>query len=227
MKRILFGLALVLGTPQAFAAAATDTAATISYEFRTVSSEGVTKDTRFQERLYRAGNQLWTERVLPKQAPHEKQDKDHADHEHDLALGAAAKYIVRDERGQLNLQFVRVEDKMVIQTEPRDYPEVGFDGSWDSAYYLINPAQLKKMQKLAGKAPVANASWYEQKTNAYVRRVLWADDKQMPLLIETSSRDGSRYSKTTITPESLPAANQLPWSRLASYQRRAYIDLLD
>ena len=221
------GLLAIVGAVQA---GPLDLAATLTYEYHSVTADGVVKDSRFQEKLYRVGNQVWTERILPANTPHNDaghdEHKHKHKHKHDLGLAAAAKHVVRDARGNLNLDFVRRADRQIIHAEQRDYAELGFDGSWAGAYFIVNPLQLQKMQKLKRPA-AAGQVWYEQQQQDRFVRVLWSETRQIPLLIESGSSNGNLYARTAIKPEAMPQLNQLPWNRLAGYRRKDYVDLLD
>lgn len=224
-EKLAVGLLALAGS--AVQAGPLDLAATLTYSYHAVTADGVTKESRFQEKLYRVGNQVWTERILPANAPRDAKDgHDEHEHKHDLGLAAAAKHIVRDARGNLSLNFVRRADRQIIHAEQRDYSELGFDGSWEGAYYIVNPQQLQKMQRLKRPA-AAGEVWYELRQQDRFVRVLWSEARQLPLLIESGSFDGSLYAKTEIKSEALPRLSQLPWNQLAHYQRKDYVDLLD
>ncbi|MBM3114908.1 hypothetical protein [Jeongeupia naejangsanensis] len=225
--RSLFCFAL-LATPLAHAAALPDAAATITYESRVVTAEGVTKQTRFQERWLRSKDNVWSERIVPANAlpesVHEGEHGGEHDHHHDMNFATAAKYVYLDAKGVVALNFVRPAQKTVIVMGKGDYAQVGFDGSWQAAATLVDRKQLDKMTRVAKPAP-DGASWYEQRQNKQYVRVLWSSARQLPLSIESGRDDGSSWSRITVAPQALPAT--LPWTRMAGYTRKDYMDLLD
>ncbi|GHD57912.1 hypothetical protein [Jeongeupia chitinilytica] len=225
--RSMFGLTM-LAASIGHAAPLPDAAATITYESRVVTAEGVTKQTRFQERWLRSKDKVWSERIVPANAlPESAHDGDHGgehDHHHDMNFATAAKYVYLDPKGAVALNFVRPVQKTVIVMGKGDYAQVGFDGSWEAAATLIDRKQLDRMSKLSKPAP-AGANWYEQRQNKQYVRVLWSSAQQLPLTIETGRDDGSSWSRISVARQAVPA--RWPWADIAGYTRKDYMDLLD
>ncbi|KAF0813669.1 hypothetical protein IGB42_02021 [Andreprevotia sp. IGB-42] len=221
MKALI--LSLVLAAGAAHAAPLPDAAALITYETRVVSAEGVTKQTAFQERWVRSRDHVWSERVVPANAVHEHEAND--GHEHDLNFATAAKHVYMEKGGKPALQFVRRPQKTIIRMGESEYAQFGFDGSWDSSALLIDRRQLANMRKIAKPATEAGASWLEQRKGEQYIRVLWSETRQMPLVIESGTQDGGSWSRLTMKPQAMPAV--LPWTQLAGYVRKDYMDLLD
>lgn len=206
---------------------ATPVAAILTFESRVVTAEGVTKNTHFQERFIRTDNMVWSQRIAPRAEPSHGREDSHEhghEHKHNLNFALAAKWIVRTQDNQVQFQFVRAEDKTIIVPRVSEYGTLGFDGRWETAYYLLDPAELAKMRKLAEPA-AKNASWYESKNSAMFTRILWDEVQQLPLAIETGSIDGSASNKISLTLVAAPKT--LPWKELAAYESIAYEDLLD
>lgn len=221
MKTLI--LPLLLATGLTHAASLPDAAALITYESKLVSAEGVTKQTTFQERWVRSRDHVWSERVVPGNAVQEHHDGD--GHNHDLNFATAAKHVFLDGKGKPALQFVRKAQKTVITMGESEYAQFGFDGSWDGSAALIDRKQLAEMQKLKQAAPEAGASWYEQRKGEHFMRVLWSETRQLPLVVESGTQNGSSWSRLTVKPQALPAT--LPWTQLAGYRQKSYMDLLD
>ncbi|PHV12071.1 hypothetical protein [Chitinimonas sp. BJB300] len=221
MKTFTVGFCLATTLP---AFAATDMAGTLSYAYRMVSTEGVTKQGSFQERFVRSADNIWTERIIPANASTERHDEPGDKHDHSLAT--AGKLITRDAQGNLRLAFVRTREKAIYTTLSSNYNTVGFDGSWEGNWSLVNPAQFKKMTQ-SKRAAAPGAVWYEIQTKGAFERVLWHQQNQIALVIESGTDNGNRYSKTTFTPSAFPSKAALPWNKLAGYAKRDYDDLLD
>ncbi len=221
-------IGLVLGVLAQTATAAPDLAATLTYETHELTNEGVSRITRFQERFLRAGNQVWTERLIPLQARYVT-----GGHVHSARCGKlhmlplSAKLITRQANGQLKLQFVQPLSQTIIDTDTRDYPEVGFDNAWDRAYYLVDKQALQRMKKMSRASDVDRATWYEQEGAGQFTRVLWSAQHQVPLVIESGTTNGTRLTRTTVNLEAMPSKHLLPWGHLGSMQHKDYIDLLD
>lgn len=211
---------LVLATT--LAAAPPELSALIRYTQRVHTPDGMTKETRFQEQLVRTRNQVWQARVLPAAQAHAHEEDEAHGHLHPGDLATAARHLTRQPDGSLTLAFVKPEDHVIIAADPRDYPEVGFDGSWEAAFHLVDPASLKAMTRRPGPR---GATWYEQKGPRQFLRVLWDARHQLPLCIESGTHDGTRFTRTEVLPRPLPA--RLPWAETVGFAKKDYVDLLD
>jgi len=216
--RLLFCLLLAtLGlqaTPPALSAR-------IRYTQRLETPDGLTKTVVFEEQLFRTQDRVWQERILrDRPTPGHAGEESHL---HPKDLGVAARYLSRDPSGALSLTFVHPLG-LKIHAEPRDYPEVGFDGSWASAFHLLDPARLSAMKPLDRQAP-KGAAWFESRDQSQFLRVLWSRELELPLKIEAGSLDGHRLNLTEVTPSVLPS--KFPWESLQGLQEKEYTDLLD
>lgn len=212
-------LALLL-TGNAIAAPLT---AVMTYESSVLTTEGVKKNSWFQEQFIRDTNVIWTQRLIPAQAP-KHQEQGHEEHEHNLNFATAGKWLVRDKDNQITFKFVRTDEKKIIAPRLTEYGPLGFDGQWETAYYLINRATLKTMTKLNRQAP-AGAIWYEKRNASEFARILWDEKNQLPLSIENGTLDGNQLDKISLT--IVPTPKQLPWVQLSGFDTIAYEDLLD
>ncbi len=221
--RAIFGLALL----PALASAASQPqplSAIMTFESKVLSSEGVEKQTRFQERLIRDGRNVWTVRLLPAGTPpHVHQAGDHQ-HKHDTNFVLAAKWIALDAQQKAQLKFVRQETKTIITPRTEEFAGLGFDGSWEHAAYLLDRSALQQMRVLNKPAP-AGCQWYERSGDKLYTRVLWDQAWQLPRQIETGSLDGLSFNRISIERRPMPAT--MPWRTLAGYRAVAYEDLLD
>ncbi len=196
-------------------------AALVTTEQRQTTADGLTKQVRFQERLVRAGDRVWLERVIPQGAPGSGESQEH----HHLDLDVAARFVQRDSSGAMHVAFVHRGERTVVQTEPRDYPEVGFHDSWAVVSHLVDPAILQTMRPLARRATEAGARWYEKRTEAGYLRVQWSSRRKIALAVESGSADGHRFHRTTVA--FVPYPKVRPWEELGGYAQKEYTDLLD
>ena len=213
--------------------AAPDIAAEIRYQSQAITPDGITKSSRHIDHFIRAGEQVWLERQIPaavRQHPHDH----HEDHPgqghhrldvHDVDLDAAAKYITRLPDGKADLTFVNRPRKLTVHIESENYQTVGFNGDWNTAYNLIDPAHVKKMRPLLHRPAPAGRRWYTESDERSYLNILWDQAKGFPLQIESGQRDGSL--KRTVTIHYRPLPKTLPWTQLRDYSAKDYNDLLD
>lgn len=220
-KFLLCALALA---STAAAAPTADLALRVDHEITTLSADGVTRITRYRERLLRQGEQTWRARVLPAgahdAAEHERGGKPHKH----LDLAASARWVTRNADGSLRVRMVDAHERQIVDLAPVDYANVDFDGKWASAVHLLDPARLQRMQPLTQPAP-AGARWYESRGGELQVRVLWDEQAQYPRRIESRDASGNHRALAVVTREPLPAV--LPWTRLDGYAHKDYSDLLD
>jgi len=222
MKNILL---LIFAISFVSTAKAAPLAAIMTFESMTLTTDGVRKQTQFQERFIRDNNMIWSERILPSTVQQHRHDEaNEQEHHHDLNFATAGKWISRNANNQVNFAFVREHEKKIIQPRNSEYGMLGFNGEWETAYYLVDRSVLKKMT--ATKKGTTDATqWYEKKDATQLTRVLWDERKEIPLSIETSRLDGTMSNKITLVITAAPAV--LPWNNLQTYQTQAYEDLLD
>lgn len=230
MKRYIGLWFVVLAWPGLGAAAAVpDIDAVLSYQSHAVSRNGITKESRFQERLIRREGYIWTERVLP-QSVYKEHDletpTEHAAHEH-FDFDSAARLLTRDSNGKLQLDYVDVARTTVVRVPPGEYEATGFGSTWASAASLVEPRAIASMKKLDKASPVAGASWHEESKGQHYNRVLWSDKLQIALQIESGTRDGAVLRRTTIKLLPLTANARLPWLGMSKLQQKEYDDFMD
>ncbi|OXJ10919.1 hypothetical protein [Burkholderia sp. HI2500] len=246
MKRQLLCV-LACGWVALPALAAADLDAVLLHESRTVSADGVTRTTMYRERMVRRDGHVWVERVLPVAAAGgHGNDHDH-DHDHDAGVRtgvqpaaahaghkhfnfqAAARHVTYDGK-TARIEYVDAANRTVVSVPPAEYETTGFDGSWDNAYYVTPPSQLKRLA-VAKRGDVPGTRWYEQAVDTPgargVNRILWSETLQAPLSVEYRSADGRVVRKLTLTPAAAARRETLPWQALASYTRKEYADYLD
>ncbi len=231
MKRLLLLLVFLLPLSASSASldkGRKDLAAILTHESHVLTAEGVSKDTRYQERFIRKNEHVWAERIVPDKVQAEAEKPGAREgHKHDFNFNLAAKHIVKDVNGIPAISFVNRHDKLVVAVGKEEYQSIGFDGSWESAYHLVSPALVRKLALSGAPSPVANARWYEKNDKDDFFRVLWAEDLELPLVIESGARNGVRHNKVTAKIVALPQAAVLPWVNLQNFEHKDYNDLLD
>ena len=187
---------------------------------RTTGSDGITRTTEYAERVYRRASQLWIERVLPAGA-HSVADhaKAGADHRH-IDASTAARWISRAADGSLNVHLVPPHDSVVVAVAKTDYANIGFDGSWDAAWHLMDPAALKRLER---HAPNGDLVRYDAKSAEQAIEVVWSQRGGHPMSVLSTA--GLTQRKTTV--QSIAPPRVAPWDQLGKLNRKDYSDYLD
>jgi hypothetical protein len=218
-------LALLLAGPCTAALAADpDLDLLVEHDLTEIGADGVTRNVHFQERFHRRDGMIWIERVIPAGA-HEAGAHSSADHEHKhMDLAAAARWITLEGGTLPRVRLVNGVDRVVVEVPAAEYGEIGFDGSWESAWHLLDPRQLQSMRPAPGQAP-AGTRWYQAAAGQQTVRVLWDEKARIPRRIESSNAAGT--SRKRMTASDVAAPRSAPWKTLAGYQQKEYSDYLD
>lgn len=208
--------------------AAPDVSLEVTHHSMSVGADGVRRSSDFSERVVRWGDTVWVERVLP---PGAHQDLDHAkskvgaakDHKH-ADLSAATRWIQRGPDNKVRLRLVSVHDQVVVDVATTEFATVGFDGSWTSAYHLMDPEALKKFKPLE---KTAAGQWFESpvKPGGNVVRILWDAQRELPVKVSTRNAQGNIERSTVV--KVLPMVRQKPWDAVAKFTTKDYSDFLD
>lgn len=203
---------------------AQDLALQVEHVTTSIGSDGVTRTTRFGERLVRHDDQSWLERVLP---PGAHDEADHqaggADHKH-MDVSAASRWVTRSADGKLAVRIVDAHGRRLFDVGPPDYANIGFDGQWTTASQLLDPLQVRKMVPVKA-ATAEGTRLYELTGRDHRVQVLWDERGQFPRRIESSNARGTLRSVMTATRIPMPA--RMPWAGLEGYREHGYSDLLD
>lgn len=203
----------------------------IQYTSKILTPEGVTRESRYQETMLRRPGHVWSARVLPPtgethnaHASSQKvtlKSEKHAEFNHVVLPRHVAL-----ENGKLQLSYIDTKARQVVSIPAPEYDNVNFDGSWDNAYYLLDPKWLQTLPVTQRPSPVAGAVWHEREKNGVFERVLWDRQKQIPLMVETGNLGATFYHRMEVKVQS-SLKSSLPWMGLQKYGQKEYSDYLD
>lgn len=196
----------------------------IRYYSRVLTPEGVLRESRYEERMVRRRDHVWTARVLPAESTREEPAGEEHEHKH-FNYVVLPRHVVRD-GNRVRLEFVDVRERAVVSIAPSEYENVNFDGSWVNAFFLADPQQVAALPVTNRTSAIAGAHWHEQEKNGVFRRVLWDEKRMVPLVIESGNRQNTFYRRIEIMPQPKLAAT-LPWQGIAGYAQKEYADFLD
>ncbi|MGU5792241.1 hypothetical protein ACV1DW_05350 [Aeromonas hydrophila] len=202
-----------------------DLAARIRYQDRVTSSDGISKESQWQEKWLRVGDQVWSQRLIPlplARAYHATHDATPG-HKH-FTHQMAARWVTRDQQGMLQLRYADSWHNQLVEVPEEEYGQVAFKPDWPRIRHLINPALLQEMIPLDEAAP-EQARWYEKREGNQRTRILWSSRWQLPLVVESASLDGYRSYRMEVTLKPLPKS--LPWQQLEGYQTLDLRDFFD
>ncbi|MET0265060.1 MAG: hypothetical protein ABW202_05550 [Duganella sp.] len=230
---LLLSALCMAGTVQAVATAperAADLDLNIVYYNKVITPDGVTRESRYEEKMLRRPGHVWSTRVLPAQAKsghdgHDGHGHAHEDgHRHGLNHIVMARHVIMDSKTP-RLEFVDAKQRAVVAIPPTEFDNVNFDGSWERSFYLLDPRTLKTMAPSKRASTVAGARWREREDAGGYERVLWDEQRQIPLVIESGDKAGTFYRRVDVTPQ--PKLAEMPWKKLQGYAQREYADFLD
>lgn len=202
-----------------------DLAARIRYQDRVTSSDGISKESQWQEKWLRVGDQVWSQRLIPlplARAYHAAHDATPG-HKH-FTHQMAARWVTHNQQDELQLRYADNWHNQLVEVPEEEYGQVAFKPDWPRIRHLINPALLQEMTPLDEPAP-EQARWYEKREGKQRTRILWSSRWQLPLVVESASLDGYRSYRMEVTLKSLPKA--LPWQQLEGYQTLDLRDFFD
>lgn len=183
-------------------------------------ADGIKRSTEFSERISRSKDNIWVSRVMPAKA---HSDHDHAkgskEHKH-IDKSTASRWISKDAAGATQIKLVPNDQKMLVNVSKTDWENVGFDGSWDAAWGLIDPATLKRMK--AGSVS-GDLTTYTLAEKGRTVKVIWNRTLNIPMSVESS--DGTSRRQTSV--EVLKTALTRPWEQSRSFTTKDYSDYLD
>ena len=207
---------LAASAASAAGAGAPDLDLTILHYSRTMTAEGVLRESRYEEKMLRRPGHVWRQRVLPAGPVHTHGHPNYA---------VLPQHVIL-ERGKVRLEAVNPHERELIAIPPAEYENVGFDGSWENAFFLIDPKRIAALPLSQRPSAVAGAHWREQVRGGMFQRVLWDERRKVPLVVETGDRAGTTFARITIAARP-PAARPLPWNALKGFAQKEFADFLD
>lgn len=183
-------------------------------------ADGIKRSTEFAERMSRSKDNVWVSRVLPAKA--------HADHDHargdkahkHIDVSTASRWISKDAAGIAQISLVPNDEKVLVNVSKTDWENVGFNGSWDAAWGLIDPASLKRMKTGTVSGELTTYTLAEKGRSM---KVVWNTSLRLAVLVESSDASSRRQTKVQV----LRAAPSRPWDQLRGYAKKDYSDYLD
>ena len=221
--------------PAAVTSNAPDLDLNIHYYNKVLTPEGVTREASYDETMLRRPGHVWVARTLPKnvQDAHDDHGKDkkkgdtpskEGKHKHFNHV-VIPRHIAL-ENNQPRIEFINAADKELIAIPPSEYENVNFDGSWENAFYLVDLQTIKAMTVSTKASPVPGARWREREKNGVFQRVLWDEQKQIPLIIESGNKEATFYRRVDIKPQA-STTREVPWSNTKGFAKKEYADFLD
>ncbi len=215
-----------VASPVPVAPAAPMTVLRVEHHLASLGADGVQRDARFAERVYRQGDRVWIARELPAAAAHADpdhgHDSPHAGHKH-AETDIAPRWIERGAGGVLNVRVVSEAQQKTYRVEPAEYGNIGFDGSWATAYHLLDPASLKAMR--ADGPARGGVQTYRVRQGEHTVTVDWDLAGQYPRRVESRNASGTQRKLTRVSV--LPAPVAAPWVGAQRYTSADYTDLMD
>ena len=197
--------------------------AEVLVESKVLGADGILRSTRFTGTLMRREAEVWTRRQLPAGSAH-VHPAGGAAHKHFNPLEAGR--LVSLEAGRTELRFILSEDRVVVSVPSAEYANVGFEGSWERAYYMVTMAELARMKPVKRASPVKGAIWYGRDQGGLFERVLWDPALSIARVIESGSVAGDKWFQVSVTPRGM-SAGTVPWRRTQGYEQKRYSDFLD
>ncbi|WP_296556922.1 hypothetical protein [Pigmentiphaga sp.] len=240
MKRMAWCLAALLPLGPAVAQKATAQPAQAAPDLnlrieRYASStgrDGVQRESRYTDLMVRRAGSVWIERDFPAalrasdehghDAHEQGGPEPHAGHSHADTVGSPL-WLQRDTAGKVAVRMVLRKQRKVLDIDEANYGNVGYNGSWDITYGVVDPASLKRMQPDG--APAKGVQRYRLARGESMITVDWDMKGQYARRVETRGPHGLSVNRITVTAAPAPAV--LPWKAVEGYERGDYSDLLD
>lgn len=188
--------------------------------------EGVTREARYAEKMVRRPGHVWVARILPKHAGghHDEPDAAGSGHKH-FNHALMARHVTL-ENNTLSVEYIDAHRKAVVAIPASEYGNVNFDGSWANAFFLLDPSLLKAMAPSGRHSSIPGAQWREREKNGMFERVLWDEQKKIPLVIESGDKAATFFRRVEVKPQAV-LARKSPWEKLDGFARQEYSDFLD
>lgn len=216
MRLVIGSILLTLGITSLHAAPLLS--ATITRETQTIGNDGVTRTSVFQERMYRNNQNIWIERVLPKQHTHKPHEHGHKH----LDLAEAAQHYFINNKKQPELKLILTEDKTVVHLQDADIEMLGLSSCWKCVYSLIDPNTLKNMTVIKKDS---STTWYESKNKRNKMTIEWDNRNNIAKKVDIRSLDGKRYDTLKANIQQVNIVE--PWKNYSKFKNKDYADFGD
>ncbi len=205
-----------------------DLDARILVESKTIGADGVTRTSQYEETFMRRGQQVWMQRIRPKPVAAHDHAKEKSGHKHLDPFAGGRLIGLADGKAQMDL--VLPDEKQVVNIPSVEFGNLGFDGSWERAYYLIALQEFKRSKILKAtqrKSEFPDAVWHERKGDIN-ESILWDSKRMVPRVIESSNAQGTQWRRITVTLQN-SVARVVPWSEtvVKNYDQMRYSDFMD
>lgn len=232
------GMSMVAAHATASATQAPDLDLVIQHYSKVLTPEGVTRETRYEEKMLRRATHVWIARVLPAaMADRSGNDAEHKtdkkkvklnveEHQHKQFNYTVMPRHVMLENGKVRVEYINRHEKEIVSIPVSEYDNVNFDGSWRNTYYLLDPDLVKSMPLSGQYSAIAGARWRVRENAGLFQRVLWDDKRQIPMIIESGDNAATFYHRVEIKLQT-GLTRALPWQNLHAYAQKEYADFLD
>jgi hypothetical protein len=216
IKFIFLAIASAMHLP----AMAKDLELLVSHKSVVRGADGIKRTIEFSEKIIRTNDQVWIERVLPV-ATHEHAKSAKESHaQKTLDVESAVRWISRTDNGEVQMRLVPPNTKVLVNVGKVDYSNIGFDGSWTTAWNLLDPQTLKKMSLDSTRSTVKN---YSQSNGSRTIKIAWNTTINIPEKITMADGSSERETKVQV----ISQRPTLPWTQVAKYAQKDYSDFLD
>ena len=180
-----------------------------------IGSDGVQRETRYADLMYRRADMVWIERDYPAalrqrgtwtrrrtSGPGSACRPFPCKHDGLAPLGAARC------RRQDQVRMVLRKQHKVLDIDEANYGNVGYNGSWAATYGIADPRQLQRMQPDG--APAQGVQRYRQARGESQVLIDWDIQGQYARRIEIQGPHGLSVSKVTVTDAAAPSPRPGP-----------------
>jgi hypothetical protein len=184
--------------------------AIVTHAEHTESSDGLTREITYRDRLQRCDDRVYITRLVPPAAAAAAANKahralaSHASHASHEApdVSALPRLVARAPDGRATLTVLDAESKRLIDVDRGSFETLRFDPSFERASTLIDSRALAEMSRLDRSSNVPGGHWYGRQNATHYVRVLWDEERRVALVIESGSLDGTTRDELHVEIES-------------------------
>ena len=123
----------------------------------------------------------------------------------------------------MTVRLVLRGERKLIDVDRAHHGNVGYGGSWEATYWLIDPRALEQMERIG--AQTRGVQRYRATNGERTTEVDWDVKGRYVRRLETRDPHGLSTQRMTAKAQPLPSA--MPWESVADYAQGDYSDLLD